>query len=193
MAGQGHRRRSGCHHTPAASGPGCVPRGNSTRTDQKFKQEVVDLPIGWSNKGPGNWLPRCNAPKVENAVSLTRAEMMQSSMGTSADTERKRVQRATKKIDDLVRQRRAAQKMEPSIAAGTISVHLRHQSTGVPSGFHFSFTEADVQKSPRCFGCIWPRWPRSLLRMSGSHHMSLPAARTRAEAATKELEGTLTC
>ena len=46
--------------------------------------------------------------ELENAkADLTSAEMMQSSMGTSADTERKRVQRATRKIDDLVRQREA--------------------------------------------------------------------------------------
>ena len=46
--------------------------------------------------------------ELENAkADLTRAEMMQSNMGTSADTERKRVQRAKKKIDDLLRQREA--------------------------------------------------------------------------------------
>ena len=45
---------------------------------------------------------------LENAkADLTRAEMMQSNMGTSADTERKRVQRAKKKIEDLLRQREA--------------------------------------------------------------------------------------
>lgn len=46
--------------------------------------------------------------ELENAkADLTRAEMMQSNMGTSADTERKRVQRAKKKIEDLLRQREA--------------------------------------------------------------------------------------
>ena len=46
--------------------------------------------------------------ELENAkADLTRAEMMQSNMGTSADTERKRVQRSKKKIEDLLRQREA--------------------------------------------------------------------------------------
>ena len=46
--------------------------------------------------------------ELENAkADLTRAEMMQSNMGTSADTERKRVQRAKKKIDDIQRQKEA--------------------------------------------------------------------------------------
>ncbi len=46
--------------------------------------------------------------ELENAkADLTRAEMMQSNMGTSADTEKKRVQRAKKKIDDLDQQRTA--------------------------------------------------------------------------------------
>ena len=87
--------------------------------------------------------------ELENAkADLTRAEMMQSNMGTSADTERKRVQRAKKENRRPASSARSTQKMEPSTAAGAIFVHCGNQSTGLSSGFHLPIAGSRSQKSP---------------------------------------------
>ena len=76
--------------------------------------------------------------------------------------------------------------MEPSIAAGTVSVHRGTSQLAFRVDSIFPSLEADLKIAEMLWLRIWPRWPRSLLRMRIAPHES-PAARTRA-GATKELK-----